>query len=143
MQLKKSQGFTLIEVMVVVVILGILAATIIPRVMDRPDAARQVKVQSDLRALESTINLYKLDYFRYPDASNGLEALTKPPTMSSSGSVMQVRPYLKQIPKDPWGKPYEYLYPGVHGEFDVFTLGADGQPGGEGENTDIGNWDLN
>lgn len=141
-QLKPCHGFTLIEVMVVVVILGILAATIIPRIMDRPDAARMTKARADLRAIESTLNLYKLDYFQYPDNSKGLQALVSPPGTSNNGTVIQAKPYLQQLPKDPWGKPYQYLNPGIHGEIDVFTLGADGQPGGEGVNADIGNWNI-
>lgn len=133
-----QSGFTLIEVMVVVVILGILASIIIPKVMDRPDTARITKAKSDLRALESMLGLYKLDHFKYPDGGNGLQALVSPPSTSGGKSS----PYIGKLPKDPWGNPYQYLNPGVHGEIDIFTLGADKQPGGEGSNADIGNWDL-
>jgi len=124
---QKFQGFTLIEVMVVVVILSILAAVIVPKVMDRPDTAREVKARTDLRALESALNLYKLDNFNYPSTEQGLEAL--------------VPKYIDRLAVDPWGHPYLYLSPGLHGDFDVYTLGADGLQGGTGKNADIGNWD--
>lgn len=124
---KKIQGFTLIEVMVVVVILSILAAVIVPKVMDRPDTAREVKARTDIRALESALNLYKLDNFNYPSTEEGLEAL--------------VPKYIDRLAVDPWGRPYLYLSPGLHGDFDVYTLGADGLQGGTGKNADIGNWD--
>ena len=123
---QQSQGFTLIEVMVVVVILGILAAIIVPKVMDRPDTARLVKAQSDIRAIESALNLYKLDNFNYPSTDEGLEAL--------------VPKYIDRLANDPWGNPYLYLSPGLHGDMDVYTLGADGLQGGSGKNADIGNW---
>jgi general secretion pathway protein G len=125
---QKTRGFTLIEVMVVVVILSILAAIIVPRVMDRPDTARLVKVQSDIRALESALNLYKLDNFEYPTTEEGLEAL--------------VPKYVARLSNDPWGNPYLYLSPGLHGDMDVYTLGADGLQGGSGMNADIGNWNV-
>jgi general secretion pathway protein G len=125
---QRTRGFTLIEVMVVVVILSILAAIIVPRVMDRPDTARLVKVQSDIRALESALNLYKLDNFDYPTTEEGLEAL--------------VPKYVARLSNDPWGNPYLYLSPGLHGDMDVYTLGADGLQGGTGINADIGNWNV-
>ena len=125
---KHEKGFTLIEVMVVVVILSILAAIIVPKVMDRPDTARQVKVQSDIRALESALNLYKLDNFDYPSTEEGLEAL--------------VPKYIARLSNDPWGNPYLYLSPGLHGDMDVYTLGADGLQGGTGINADVGNWNV-
>ncbi len=125
---RKSQGFTLIEVMVVVVILSILAAIIVPKVMDRPDTARLVKAKSDIRALESALNLYKLDNFDYPDTDEGLQAL--------------VPKYIDRLANDPWGNPYLYLSPGLHGDMDIYTLGADGLQGGEGKNADIGNWNV-
>ena len=125
---QKSQGFTLIEVMVVVVILSILAAIIVPKVMDRPDTARLVKAKSDIRALESALNLYKLDNFDYPSTDEGLEAL--------------VPKYIDRLANDPWGNSYLYLSPGLHGDMDIYTLGADGLQGGEGKNADIGNWNV-
>jgi general secretion pathway protein G len=125
---KKLQGFTLIEVMVVVVILSILAAVIVPKVMDRPDTARAVKARTDIRAIESALNLYKLDNFNYPSTEEGLAAL--------------VPKYIDRTAVDPWGKPYLYLSPGLHGEIDVYTLGADGVQGGTGKNADIGNWET-
>jgi len=114
--------------MVVVVILSILAAIIVPKVMDRPDTARLVKAQSDIRALESALNLYKLDNFDYPTTDQGLEAL--------------VPKYIDRLANDPWGNPYLYLSPGLHGDMDVYTLGADGLQGGTGKNADIGNWNA-
>ena len=125
---QNTRGFTLIEVMVVVVILSILAAIIVPKVMDRPDTARLVKAQSDIRALESALNLYKLDNFDYPTTDQGLEAL--------------VPKYIARLSNDPWGNPYLYLSPGLHGDMDVYTLGADGLQGGSGINADIGNWNA-
>jgi len=125
---RKNQGFTLIEVMVVVVILSILAAIIVPKVMDRPDTARLVKAQSDIRAIESALNLYRLDNFNYPTTDEGLQAL--------------VPKYIDRLANDPWGRPYLYLSPGLHGDMDVYTLGADGLQGGSGINADIGNWNA-
>ena len=125
---QKSKGFTLIEVMVVVVILGILAAIIVPKVMDRPDTARLVKARTDIRAIESALNLYKLDNFNYPTTDEGLQAL--------------IPKYLDRLATDPWGNPYLYLSPGLHGDMDVYTLGADGVQGGTGKDADIGNWDA-
>jgi general secretion pathway protein G len=122
------RGFTLIEVMVVVVILSILAAIIVPKVMDRPDTARLVKAQADIRAIESALNLYRLDNFKYPTTDEGLEAL--------------VPKYIDRLANDPWGNPYLYLSPGLHGDMDVYTLGADGLQGGTGINADIGNWNM-
>jgi general secretion pathway protein G len=125
---QKNLGFTLIEVMVVVVILGVLTAIIVPKVMDRPDTARLVKANTDIRAIESALNLYKLDNFNYPSTDEGLEAL--------------IPKYIGRLAKDPWGNPYLYLSPGLHGNMDVYTLGADGLQGGAEINADIGNWDV-
>jgi len=126
---RKQDGFTLIEVMVVVVILGILALLVVPRIMDRPDEARVVKVQHDIRAIEAALNLYRLDNYKYPDSSQGLQILKEK--------------YLDRVPKDPWQNKYVYEIPGTHGQsFDLYSLGADGAQGGEGINKDIGNWDL-
>lgn len=133
-------GFSLLELMVVVVILSILALVIVPRVIDRPDQARAARAQSDIAAIASAINLYRLDNFRYPTTEQGLAALVEkpqtdplPPNWASSG-------YMDRVPQDPWGRPYLYLQPGVHGDFDVFTYGADGASGGSGADADIGSW---
>lgn len=135
-------GFTLIEIMVVVVILGILAAFVVPRLMDRPDEARIVKAKQDIRALESALNLYKLDNFIYPTTQQGLESLVQKPGGEPEPRNYKSGGYIKTLPKDPWGNAYQYLQPGTHGEFDLFSLGADNQPGGEGASGDIGNWNL-
>jgi general secretion pathway protein G len=138
--LKLQAGFTLIEVMVVVVILGILAAIVVPRVMDRPDAARITKVKADIRAMETALNLYKLDNFVYPNTDQGLEALVSKP--SGTPEPRNWKQYMDRLSKDPWGNEYQYLSPGVQSAVDIFSLGADGQPGGEESSADIGNWNL-
>ncbi len=135
-------GFTLIEVMVVVIILGILAAIVVPRVMDRPDTARIIKAKQDIRALESGLNLYRLDNYVYPSTEQGLEALVQKPSGEPEARQWKQGGYMDRLPKDPWQRPYQYLNPGTHGEIDIFTLGADGQPEGEGANGDVGNWNL-
>ena len=139
----RERGFTLIEIMVVVVILGILAAIVAPNVISRIDDAQINRAKQDIRAIESALQLYRLDNFRYPTTDQGLEALV---TQPADPSIRNWRKggYLDKIPVDPWGSPYQYLYPGQSGtsEFDVFTLGADVQPGGEGINGDIGNWNI-
>jgi general secretion pathway protein G len=123
---KKQTGFTLIEIMVVVVILGILALLVVPKVMDRPDEAKLVKVQQDIQAIQTALNLYRLDNHVYPSTEEGLEKL--------------VDKYLDQVPVDPWQREYLYISPGLHGDFDIFTEGADGVEGGEGVKARIGNW---
>lgn len=138
----RQGGFTLIEVMVVVVILSILAAVVVPRIMSRPDEARITKAKQDLRALEAALNLYRLDNYRYPTTEQGLEALVEKPSIPPVPPNWKEGGYLDRLPKDPWGNPYYYLSPGQHGEIDLYSLGADGQPGGEGVNADIGNWML-
>ncbi|QKT04961.1 type II secretion system major pseudopilin GspG [Ectothiorhodospiraceae bacterium 2226] len=135
-----ARGFTLIEVMVVVVVLGILAAIVVPRVMDRPDTARITKAHQDIRTLEQALNLYRLDNFNYPTSEQGLEALVQRP--SGTPEPRNWRPYLDRLPRDPWGNHYQYMNPGTRGQIDVFSYGADGQPGGEGINAEIGNWAL-
>ncbi|MDX1606386.1 MAG: type II secretion system major pseudopilin GspG [Candidatus Competibacterales bacterium] len=137
-----SAGFTLIEVMVVVVILGILAAVVVPRIMDRPDEARVVKARNDIRVLQTQLNLYKLDNFTYPSTDQGIEALVERPSGQPEAPNWKSGGYLDRLPKDPWNRPYQYLSPGQHGEFDLYSLGADGQLGGEGNDADIGNWNL-
>ncbi|HEY0633887.1 MAG TPA: type II secretion system major pseudopilin GspG [Gammaproteobacteria bacterium] len=139
---RQQRGFTLIEIMVVVVILGILAAVVVPKVMDRPDAARVAKAQQDIRAIGGALDLYKLDNYNYPSTDQGLEALVSKPSGSPEARNWKQGGYLPSTPKDPWGNEYQYLSPGSHGEVDIYTLGADGRPGGEGYNADIGNWTL-
>ena len=136
------QGFTLIEVMVVVVILGILAAVVVPRIMDRPDEARIIRTKQDIRVLQSALNLYKLDNFSYPTTDQGLEALVRPPDIPPLPPKWKQGGYIETMPLDPWGNAYQYLQPGQNRAVDIYSLGADGQPGGEGSNADIGNWNL-
>lgn len=136
-----QHGFTLIEIMVVVIIIGLLAAIIGPQVMGRVDDAKITKVQSDVQAIESGLTLYKLDNFRYPTTEQGLRALVEKPADPNVRN-WKAPGYLKRLNKDPWGNDYQYASPGSHGEFDVSSLGADGQAGGEGADADIGNWSL-
>lgn len=135
-----NRGFTLIEVMVVIVILGILAALIVPKVMDRPDEARAIAARQDIAALVQSLKLYRLDNQSYPTTAQGLQALTTRPT--SEPLPRAWHGYVERIPMDPWGHPYQYLNPGLQGEIDVFSYGADGLAGGEGNKADIGNWML-
>ncbi|MDF1642722.1 MAG: type II secretion system major pseudopilin GspG [Pseudomonadales bacterium] len=136
----RQRGFTLIEIMVVVVILGILASVVVPRIMDRPDTARITKARLDIQALESVLNQYRLDNFVYPSTEQGLEALVEKPSGDPEPANWNKSGYIKSLPKDPWNRPYLYLSPGEKGEFDLYSLGADGQSGGEDANADIGNW---
>lgn len=131
-------GFTLIELMVVLVIIGVLAALIVPNVLDRADDARATAAKTDIANLSQALKLYKLDNQRFPTAEQGLQALqTKP----SGGPIPpNWRPYVEKLPNDPWGRPYLYMNPGLKGEIDVLSFGADGQAGGEGKNADIGSW---
>ncbi|MDM4772239.1 type II secretion system major pseudopilin GspG [Solimonas sp. SE-A11] len=140
---RRQGGFTLIEIMVVVVILGILAAFVVPNIMDKPDEARIVKAKQDIRALESALSMYKLDNFYYPSTQQGLEALVAKPSGEPEPRNYKTGGYIKSLPKDPWGNTYQYLSPGTkNAEFDIFSLGADNRPGGEGSAADIGNWDA-
>jgi general secretion pathway protein G len=136
-----SRGFTLIEIMVVVVILGILAAIIVPKLTGKPDEARVVKAQQDIRQLESALQMYKLDNFYYPSTQQGLDALVSKPSGDPPARNWK-NGYITRLPKDPWGGDYQYLSPGVKGEIDVFSLGADQKPGGDGVDADIGNWNV-
>ncbi|OGV25362.1 MAG: type II secretion system protein GspG [Legionellales bacterium RIFCSPHIGHO2_12_FULL_37_14] len=138
--LNKQQGFSLIEIMVVIVILGILASLVVPKIMSRPEEARIVKVKQDILSIQNALDLYKLDNGDYPTTDQGLNALVQKPTNDPIPSNWQA--YLKELPIDPWGRPYLYLYPGQHGEDDIFTYGPTGQAGGTGKNATIGNWDL-
>ncbi|MCY7369932.1 MAG: type II secretion system major pseudopilin GspG [Polaromonas sp.] len=131
-------GFTLIELMVVLVIIGVLAALIVPNVLDRADDARVMAARTDVNNLMQSLRLYKLDNQRMPSAEQGLQALIAKPTIGTIPSNW--KPYLDKLPNDPWGRPYQYLNPGIKGEVDVMSLGADGQSGGDGKNADIGSW---
>ena len=136
-----QRGFTLIEIMVVVVIIGLLAAVVTQQLMGNVDKARVEKARQDIRQLESALDIYKLDNLTYPTSEQGLQALvTKPadPNLTNYND----KGYVKRLSKDPWGNPYAYENPGSHGEYDLYTLGADKQPGGEKSNADIGNWNL-
>lgn len=134
------KGFTLIEVMVVVVILGILAALIVPKVMSRPDEVRIIAAKQDIAALAQALKLYKLDNLVYPSTEQGLQALVIKPATLPLPTNWKPGGYVERLPKDPWGRDYLYLNPGRQGEFDIYSVGADGEPGGEGGNADIGNW---
>ena len=140
--LPRFTGFTLIEVMVVIAILAILAALIVPKVMSRPDEALVVAARQDIAALMQALKLYRLDSKRYPTTEQGLQALVAKPTQAPVPDNWKAGGYVERLPMDPWGKPYQYLNPGLHGEIDVFSYGADGALGGEGFDADIGNWSL-
>ncbi|HJV53625.1 MAG TPA: type II secretion system major pseudopilin GspG [Noviherbaspirillum sp.] len=137
-----SRGFTLIEIMVVVVIMGILAALVVPKLMGRTDDARITAARQDISTLMAALKLYKLDNQRYPTTEQGLQALIAKPTSGPAANGWKSGGYIEKLPKDPWGNPYQYLSPGVKGEVDVFSYGADGQPGGAGVDADIGSWEL-
>jgi len=138
----RQTGFTLIEVMVVVVILGILAALVVPKVMSRPDEARQVAARQDIAGLMQALKLYRLDNRRYPSSEQGLKALVEKPQIAPLAEGWKSGGYVERLPLDPWGQPYQYLNPGLRGEIDVFSFGADGLAGGEESDADIGNWSL-
>ncbi len=134
----KQGGFTLIEIMVVVVILGILAAAVVPKIMSRPEQARIEKAKHDITSLESALNIYKLDNYQYPSTDQGLEALVTKPSGSPQPRNYKKGGYIKKLNKDPWGQEYLYLFPGTHSDLDLYSLGPDGQPSDD----DIGNWNI-
>jgi general secretion pathway protein G len=133
-----SRGFTLIELLVVLVIIGVLAALIVPNVLNRADEARVTAARTDVNNLVQALKLYKLDNQRFPSAEQGLDSLVKKPSVGTLPANW--KPYLDKLPNDPWGRPYQYVNPGVRGEIDVFSFGGDGQPGGEGNDADVGSW---
>ncbi|EWC41720.1 type II secretion system protein GspG [Pseudomonas stutzeri] len=142
LQRRTQGGFTLIEIMVVVVILGILAALVVPQVMSRPDQAKVTVAKGDIKAVAAALDMYKLDNFAYPSTQQGLDALVQKPSGNPQPKNWNRDGYLKRLPKDPWGNDYQYLSPGTQGQFDLYSFGADGKPGGSDLNADIGNWDL-
>lgn len=139
---RKQGGFTLIEIMVVVVILGILAALVVPQVMNRPDQAKVTVAKGDIKAIGAALDMYKLDNYSYPSTQQGLDALVKKPGGNPQPKNWNRDGYLKRVPKDPWGNEYQYLSPGTQGQYDLYSYGADGKQGGSELNADIGNWDL-
>jgi len=138
----RRAGFTLLEVMVVVVILGILAALVVPQIIGRPDEARAIAARQDIATLMQALKLYRLDNQRYPTTEQGLQSLTTRPATAPTPPNWKAGGYVERLPRDPWGHAYQYLNPGLHGEIDVFSLGADGKPGGEGNDADIGSWNV-
>ncbi len=139
----RSSGFTLIEVMVVLVILGILATLVVPKIMGRPDEARIIAARQDINSISQALKLYRLDNHNYPSTDQGLQALVSKPTAPPAPPNWKTGGYLDRLPKDPWGNEYKYISPGVKntGDVDIISLGSDGAPGGEGNDADIGNWE--
>jgi len=140
--LRGERGFTLVEIMVVVVILGILAAIVMPKLLGRPEEARITQVKTQIRGIEQALGMFKLDNGFYPSTEQGLEALVHKPSSGRMPLRYAENAYLPKVPNDPWGSEYLYIAPGVHGEYDLYSYGPDKQPGGEGQDADIGNWDL-
>ena len=142
--MKKYQhkGFTLIEIMIVIVIMGIMASLVVPKIMGRPDEARIMASKHDIAAIVQALKLYSLDNQRLPTTEQGLQALVTKPNTAPLPRNWKSGGYLDKVPKDPWGNPYQYLAPGLHGEIDVFSMGVDGKLGGEGNDADIGSWDI-
>jgi general secretion pathway protein G len=139
---RAARGFTLIEIMVVVLIIGVLAALVAPRILGRPDEARAVAAKQDVATIMQALKLYKLDNQKFPTSEQGLAALVERPSSAPVPSNWKAGGYIERLPNDPWGRPYQYLNPGLRGEIDVFSYGADGAPGGEGVDADVGSWAL-
>lgn len=138
----RAAGFTLLELLVVILILGLLVAIVTPRILGRTDEAKRTAAQVQIKQLEGALDLYRLDNGFYPTTEQGLRALVEQPTTTPIPPKWREGGYLPSVPQDPWGNAYVYLSPGTHGEFDLLSYGADGEPGGEGKNADIHNWDL-
>lgn len=141
--MKKQQGFSLIEILVVLVIMGLLVSIIAPNVLGRADEARVQKVFADFSAIETALRMYRLDNYNLPSSEQGLRALVERPTLAPVPANWKSDGYLESLPIDPWGNPYLYLSPGTQGEYDIFSYGADGARGGEGQNADLGHWQSN
>jgi len=138
---RAQRGFTLIEIMVVVVIMGVLAALVVPKLLSRTGESKIAAAKVDIATIMQALKLYKLDNQRYPTTEQGLQALIEKPTGGPAANGWKAGGYVEKMPKDPWGNQYQYLSPGIKGEIDVFSYGADGQPGGTGDDADIGSWD--
>lgn len=137
-----QRGFTLIEIMVVVIILGILAGIVVPRLLDRPEEARRTKAAVQIKSLEEALSLYKLDNGSFPTTEQGLQALVDKPESGRIPQNYRDGGYINKVPEDPWGNSYIYLNPGIHGEYDIISYGADGEPGGEGKDADVQSWEI-
>ncbi|MEM8659852.1 MAG: type II secretion system major pseudopilin GspG [Pseudomonadota bacterium] len=137
---RRQQGFSLVEILVVLVIMGLLIAVVAPNVISTADDAMYRKARADFKQIETALKIYRLDNYVYPTTEQGLEALVEPSSLDPEPRNFKDGGYLPEVPLDPWGKPYIYVYPGENGEFDIYSLGADGLSGGEGQNTDVGNW---
>lgn len=140
--LKDKKGFTLIEIMVVLIIIGLLAGIVVPKLMGRTEEAKRTKTMVEIKNLESAIDLYKLDSGSYPTTDQGLQALVEKPAIGEIPRKWKEGGYIAKVPKDAWGNNYVYISPGIHGEYDIYSYGADGEEGGEGKNTDIQSWNL-
>ena len=138
--MRRQKGFSLIEILVVLVIMGLLISVVAPTVLNSADDARIQKVQADFKAIETALTIYRLDHYVYPSTDQGLLALVEPSTLEPEPRNFKMGGYLEEVPVDPWGREYLYMSPGENNEVDLFSYGADGLPGGEGQNQDLGNW---